>query len=78
MEPLFNSRHVLALTNSTKAADVIERHALADFRSVGRRLRHVERYGWCTEISVDADEFERWVAAGSAESHAESAPSRGA
>jgi hypothetical protein len=55
-------RHVVGLTNSEKAADVIATVVSEDFPdSVQRRVTHVEGYGVCVEISVDADDFERWV-----------------
>lgn len=54
-------RHALALTNSEKVALQLEQMACADFDSVEVRLRHVDGYGWCHEISVDADEYERWL-----------------
>ena len=55
-------RHVIALTNSEKAADVIAAVALADVpESLQRRWMNVGAYGSCVELSVDADEYERWL-----------------
>lgn len=57
-----SGRHVLALTNSNKAADIITKAALEDFPdSVQRRLVTSDGYGLCEEISVDEDDYQRWV-----------------
>lgn len=57
-----SGRHVLAITNSTKAADAIESVARQDFPdSTWRGITQVDGYGLCFEITVDADEFEQWV-----------------
>jgi hypothetical protein len=56
-------RHVIALTNSTKSADIIEAAVRQDFPdSMERRIVRVGgQYGLCFEISVDADEYDHWI-----------------
>lgn len=53
-------RHVLALTNSQKAAEILEAQAREDFTSVECHVARYPGYGWCVEISVDAIEYDRW------------------
>jgi hypothetical protein len=57
-----SGRHVLAITNSTKAADAIESVVRQDFPdSTFRGITRIDGVGLCFEITVDADEFERWA-----------------
>ncbi len=53
-------KHVLALTNSNKFADLVVAAALRDFTTVATELRLVQD-GWCTAVLVDEDEWLAWL-----------------
>jgi hypothetical protein len=57
------NRHLLGFFNSTKASEIITKIIARDFPdSVENHLVFLDNYGWYNAISVDADEFNTWIA----------------
>ena len=57
-----SGRYVIGWTNSEKIAGRLQVETTKDFPdSVQRKTVLIAGY-WCIEISVDADDFERWAA----------------
>jgi hypothetical protein len=57
-------RQLLAITSSGKSAEMIVSAAMEDFpvETIARIVTHIEGVGWCEKITVDADDYDRWIA----------------